>query len=162
MSGDTIDVTAIEVTDVQADRLDAARKLISSATKWSMAASLIPVPYLDLATLATLQTRLILNLAALYDQRLPKEAVSGVISVLIGTLAPAGASQITTGLLSKLLPGVGSLIGAASIAAFSSAATYAVGNVFLRHFENGGTYATFSTKDVKAELKKEFASASGI
>ena len=162
MTGDTIEVTAVEVLDVRSDRLDAARKLISSAAKWSMAASLIPVPYLDMATLATLQTRLILNLAALYNQRLPKEAVSGVISVLIGTLAPAGASHVATSVLVKFMPGVGSLIGAASLAAFSSAATYAVGNVFVRHFESGGSYASFSPKDVHADLKKEFASAPGI
>jgi uncharacterized protein (DUF697 family) len=115
-----------------------------------------------MATLATLQTRLILNLAALYNQRLPKEAVSGVISVLIGTLAPAGASHVTTSMLVKFMPGVGSLIGAASLAAFSSAATHAVGNVFVRHFESGGSYASFSPKDVHADLKKEFASAPGI
>lgn len=159
MTGKTIDVTAVEVVDLRADRLDVAREMISSAAKWSMAASFIPVPYVDLATLATLQTKLIVNLATLYDQKLSKQAVNGVITVLIGTLSPTGASQVTAGMFAKFVPGIGTLIGAASLAVFSYAATHAVGKIFVRHFENGGTFANFVAKNYQSELKTEFASA---
>lgn len=159
MTKDTIDVTAVEVADVRADRHDAAREMISSAAKWSMAASFIPVPYVDLATLATLQTKLIVNLASLYDQKLSRQAVNGVITVLIGTLSPTGASQVTAGMFAKFVPGVGTLIGATSLALFSYAATHAVGKIFVRHFENGGTFSSFVAENYQSALKKEFVAA---
>ncbi|MEI7567975.1 MAG: DUF697 domain-containing protein [Alcaligenaceae bacterium] len=162
MFGKTIDVVAVEVADPRADRLDAANKLIASARNWSFAAALVPVPYLDLALLASLQTKLIVNLASLYDQKLFKQAVTSLITLLIGTLAPAGASRLTSSVLIKFLPGMGSAIGAVSLATFGASATCAIGKVFVKHFENGGSISTFSAKDVQEDLKKEFASASKI
>lgn len=163
MTNDSIQVEAAEVLEVKDEktvRLEKAGELIASSARWSLAASLIPVPYLDLAAIASVQANLIVDLSALYDQKASKEAVKGVITVLLGTLVPAGATQIAAGALTKLIPGVGSVAGAVTLAAFGSAATYAVGKVFVRHFEQGGTLATFSTEAVQADLKKEFASAS--
>ncbi len=162
MFSKTIDVVAVEVTDPRADRLDAANKLISSARNWSVGAALVPVPYLDLALLASLQAKLIVNLASLYDQKLSKQVVTGLITVLIGSLAPAGASRLTGSILIKFIPGMGTAIGTVVLATFGGSATYAIGKVFVKHFENGGTISTFSAKDVQEDLKKEFASAPKI
>jgi hypothetical protein len=57
---------------------------------------------------------------------------------------------------------MGSAIGAVSLATFGASATCAIGKVFVKHFENGGSISTFSAKDVQEDLKKEFASASKI
>jgi hypothetical protein len=43
--------------------------------------------------------------------------------------------------------------------AFGSAATYAIGKIFVRHFEADGTLASFSAEAVEADLKQEFATA---
>lgn len=142
------------------ERLDKAAELISSASRWSVAATLVPVPYLDLAALASVQTALVVNLCGLYEQKVTKESVSGVVSVLLGTLVPASASQVITGSLLKYLPGYGSIIGGLSLATLGAASTYAVGKIFVRHLESGGTLDTFSVEEVKADLKKAFATAS--
>ncbi len=162
MFGKTIDVVAVEVADPQAERLEAAGKLIASASRWSVGAAMVPVPYLDLALLASVQTKLIVNLASLYDQKLSKQTVTGVITLLIGTLAPSGAARVTTSVLSKFMPGFGSAIGTVSLATFAASATYAIGKVFVRHFENGGSFSAFSAKDVQDELKKEFDAAAKV
>ncbi len=148
-----------EASTADASRLDRAAELISSASRWSIAASLVPVPYVDLAALASVQTNLVVNLCNLYEQKVTKQAVSGIISVLLGTLLPVSASQAVTGSSLKFLPGFGSLVGAVSMAAFGSAATYAIGKVFVRHLENGGTLATFSAAEIKEDLKKTFSQA---
>ena len=70
------------------------------------------------------------------------------------------AGKMTTSVLSKFMPGMGSAIGTVSLATFGASATYAIGKVFVRHFENGGSFATFSAKDIQEDLKKEFATAS--
>ena len=41
----------------------------------------------------------------------------------------------------------------------SAAATYAIGKVFVNHFEGGGTLANFSPEAVKADLKREYEGA---
>jgi uncharacterized protein (DUF697 family) len=158
-------VTTIEVVEVDADelrlikRLDAAGEVIASSAKWSVGAALIPIPVLDMAALGAIQANMIVELAGVYDQKLTKQAVRGVISVLLGVLVPAGATQMVVGTSAKLLPGYGTIIGAVSLATFGSAATYSIGKVFVRHFEKGGTFGNFSVSAVQEDLKKEFTQA---
>lgn len=160
MTATTIDAEATVIHQSPVSRLDKAGEAISSATKWSAAAALVPVPYVDLAALAAVQGNMIINLAEIYGERPSKEIVSGIVSVLLGTLLPANLTAATIGATAKFIPGYGSLVGAASLAAFGAAATYAIGKIFVRHFEHGGTIATFTAENVKDELKAEFAKAS--
>jgi uncharacterized protein (DUF697 family) len=145
---------------VAGDRHAAAGKIIASATKWSAAAALIPVPLLDLAALATVQSRMVVDLAVLYGESANKEVARGLVSVLLGTIAPASLAGAVAGSGIKAMPGVGTALGAASMAAFSGAATYAIGKVFVRHFEKGGSLMGFSAEAVTEDLKAEFAKGS--
>jgi len=140
-------------------RLVKASNIISSASRWSAAASLVPVPYVDLAALAAVQAKLVFDMCELYEQPTTKEAVNGTVSVLLGTLVPAGASKVAAVSLVKFIPVYGTVIGVVSMAAFGAAATYAIGRIFVRHFESGGTLQNFSVEKIKEDLKKEFKSA---
>ena len=144
---------------VQTERLDRASELISSATRWSAAASMVPVPYVDLLALGTVQGKLIYNICELYEQPYTKELVNGTVSVLLGTLLPVSATRVAIGSFAKLIPGYGSAVGTLSLAVFGSAATYALGRVFVRHFENGGSLINFSVDSIKEDLKREFVKA---
>ena len=171
MTTTTIEPSAVEVDSAAEQtptlenaerntRLEKAGALIASAARWSIAASIIPVPYVDMAALAAVQTKLVVELAHLYGDTATKQAVSGVISVMLGTLVPVGAAQAVVGSTAKLIPGLGSIVGSVSMAAFGSAATFAIGKVFVGHFEKGGTLCSFGEAAVQADLKKEFAKAS--
>ena len=61
----TIDVEAIEVLPdfLQTLRLQKAAHLVESASRWSLAAGVIPIPLLDAATLASIQTKLLIDLS---------------------------------------------------------------------------------------------------
>lgn len=160
MTATTIDAeTTVINNDADDSRLDKAGEAISSATKWSAAAALVPVPYVDLAALAAVQGNMIINLAEIYGEKVSQQTVKGLVSMLLGTLLPANLATAAVGASAKLVPGFGTLVGAASLAAFGAAATYAIGKVFVRHFEKGGTVATFKAEDVKEDLKAEFAKA---
>jgi len=54
---------------------------------------------------------------------------------------------------------MGSVIGAVSFSAFGAAASYAIGKIFVRHFEAGGTIESFQPEFVEEDLKKEFKAA---
>lgn len=154
----TIDVEAVEVLPdiLHTLRLQKASHLVESASRWSLAAGVIPIPFLDAATLASIQTKLLIDLSELYGVKVTKELASSVISVLLGTLIPVGVAKLAIGSTAKLLPGVGTLVGAVSMSAMGSVTTNVIGRVFVRHFENGGTLVRFSESNLKAEFRHEF------
>jgi uncharacterized protein (DUF697 family) len=136
---------------------DVTNKLINSASTWAAAATLIPVNGLDMVALAAVEANLIIDISSLYGEKLPKYAVSGVISTLLGTLLPVYGAKLTVPFLLKWIP-FGNFVGAATMAGFGAAATYAIGKVFVNHYENGGTFATFDPAAISSELKADFAS----
>ena len=140
-------------------RLAESSRIISSATKWSAATGLIPVPVLDLVALAAVQAKMVSDISAVYDQSFSDEAVRGVISVLLGTLLPGTVARYATVSIARGVPAVGLVVGIVSFGALGAAATYAVGKVFVRHYERGGTFQNFDPKSVEADLKRDFAAA---
>jgi uncharacterized protein (DUF697 family) len=136
-----------------------AARVISSAVKWSAAAAIVPVPYVDLLALGAVQIKMVRDLAQVYGLEADSETLKGVISALLGTLAPAAISGGLLGSALKVVPVGGTIVGSVGLAAFGSAATYAIGKIFVTHFEKGGTLKTFSAEAIEADLKKEFATA---
>jgi len=140
-------------------RLTQVAKIISSATQWSAASGAIPVPLLDLAALATVQTRMLMDISEVYGQSFKKESAKALVSVSLATLLPGVATGAIFGSSMKLGFGIGTVVGMASMAAFGSAATYAVGKVFVRHLSSGGEPGAFSPEAVKNDLKAAFGAA---
>lgn len=141
-------------------RLTAASQIISSACGWSAASGIIPIPVVDLVALGAVQATMINRIAKLYGETISSESARSLVSVLLGTLAPGMATGIAGAAIGsgiKAIPLVGALLGGAALAGFSAAATYAVGKVFVGHFEGGGTFSSFRTDAVKADLQREFA-----
>jgi len=135
-------------------------EIISSSVKWSAAGGVVPVPYLDLLAIGAVQVQMVRKIAAAYAQDADEQNLKALITALLGTLAPAAVSTGLLGSSVKLIPFSGTLIGSAGMAAFAAASTYAIGKVFVRHFEGGGSMLDFSVDAIKKDLQDEFASAS--
>lgn len=147
-------------TEVMAmDRHIEASKIVSSALRWSAAAGFVPIPVLDVAALAAVQVKMVVDLSGLYGEKASKELVRGIVSILLGTLVPLKLTEIAMVSGAKALPVVGAVIGSLSMVAFSTAATYAIGKIFIRHFERGGSIANLDAEAVKDDLKAEFVQA---
>lgn len=142
----------------QAGRLDRVAGIISSNCKWAAAAGFIPVPYLDMAGLAAIQVKMVNELAKEYGKTLKQEAVRASVSTLLGTLATAGLAAPVAMTTLKIIPGLGVVAGGISLGALGAAATYAIGKVFVNHFEGGGTLADFDAEKVKEDVKSAFTS----
>lgn len=140
-------------------RLAEAARIISSASKWSLATGLIPVPVIDLAALAALQGKMVTDLSKLYGQKLSNDAARGVVAVLLGALVPGGVATYAGNAVARSLPGVGAIVGIAGFGGLGAAATYAIGKAFVRHYEGGGSFASFDPKAIEADLVAEFAKA---
>jgi uncharacterized protein (DUF697 family) len=152
--------TAVE-TEGESEGLDDRHKqvarIISSAAKWSVASAAIPLPWVDLAALAGVQTKMISDISDQYGQKPSREVVRGAVFVFLGTLIPSSATGVLLSSGMKLAPGLGWIIGMASVATLGAAATYAIGKIFVRHFEAGGTLNSFNPDEVKKDLKAEFS-----
>ena len=86
-------------------------RVIASAVKWSAAAAIVPVPYVDLIALGSVQVKMVRDLARVYGLDAGDETLPGVISALLGTLVPFGITTHFVGSSLKVIPGGGTLIG---------------------------------------------------
>jgi uncharacterized protein (DUF697 family) len=119
---------------------------------WSMGAGLIPVPIVDFFAVSGIQLDMIRQLCKLYDQDFKEAQGKAIITSLTGSgLARMGAKAMI-----KFIPGIGSVIGGVTMAVLSGASSYALGEVFKKHFETGGTFLDFDVKRLKKIYNEKF------
>lgn len=140
-------------------RLLAAQAIVKHYVPWSAGAGIVPLPGVDLAALLGVQLRMLSKLADVYDVRFREQAAKSVVASLLGT---AASSSVAGGLASafKAVPVIGTLFGMLVLPAVGAAATYAIGKVFITHFESGGTFLDLDPSKVEAHFRSEFAQAS--
>ncbi|MFK7905713.1 MAG: DUF697 domain-containing protein [Chitinophagales bacterium] len=116
-----------------------AQEIISKHTYIAVGTGLIPIPLVDIVILSTVQANMISELCDAYKVSYEKS-----IDKVLMTSVAGGALPKFAGSLIKAVPGIGSLIGGIFRAGFSAASTYAIGEVFVRHFEEGGNMKNFN------------------
>lgn len=80
-----------------------------------------------------------------------------VSSLTTSTMARAGARSLI-----KLVPGVGTVIGGITVAVVNGASTYALGQVFKKHFSTGGTILDFDTERLRKVYHEQFEKGKSI
>lgn len=135
-----------------------ANSIIKNHMIWSMGAGFIPVPIADFFAVSAIQLDMIRQMCKLYEINFKETEGKAIITALTGSgLARLGARAI------KFIPGVGSILGGVTLAVLSGGSTYALGEVFKKHFETGGTFLDFDPSrlrkyyDEKFEKGKEMA-----
>jgi uncharacterized protein (DUF697 family) len=126
---------------------------------WSMGAGVIPVPFVDFLAVSAIQLDMVRQLAGIYDLDFNKSKGKAVITALTSS----SIAKMAAGRMVKFIPVVGSVIGGVTMSVLSGATTYAIGEVFRKHFETGGTFLDFDPArlkkyyDEKFEKGKEYA-----
>lgn len=136
-------------------RLREANNIVRNRMIASVGAGLLPFPVIDLAALTALQLDTVRALSKLYDVKFSKNLGKTAISSLTGALFPVTTSP-WIGSVVKTIPAVGQLMGAMTMPVVSGASTYALGKVFIQHFESGGTFLTFDPEKVRDYFQEEF------
>lgn len=136
----------------KSDKSKHADTIIRNHIVFSMGASFIPFPIADMLAVSALQLDMIRQLCRVYDIDFSETQGKAIITALSGPiLAKAGARSVI-----KLVPGIGTLIGGVTISIFNGASTYALGEVFKKHFESGGTILDFDSDRLKKTFKEKF------
>lgn len=156
------DVLEIEADEVELTQQEQSEKLIKRHMYWAMGLGLIPVPLLDLASISAAQIRLVSKMSEVYEVPFSEHRAKNIIMPLI---ASVGVAPIATGVLGsfiKFVPVVGSLAGTISLPIVAAATTYAIGRVFIMHFETGGTISNLDPQSVKEYYRQMFTEGTKV
>lgn len=128
-----------------------AEGIVQKHVLWSMGMGAIPIPFLDTIAVSAMQYEMLKQVSNLYGFEMSENMGKSLISLLAGgTLVRMGASAV------KTIPIIGSLLGGGAMVVLSGASTYAIGSVFVQHFESGGDLFDIDTEKFKSFYKEKF------
>ncbi len=132
-----------------------AQKTVKNYTTAAAAIGLVVLPAVDSALLLAAQVKMLKDLSELYGVPFSSNRSKTLIASLAGAIAPL---SLTTNLFSlcKTIPVVGTTIGILGMPLLGGASTYAVGQVFIHHYETGGTLLDFNPDKMKAYYQAQF------
>jgi uncharacterized protein (DUF697 family) len=133
-------------------KADQADKIIKNHIIAAAGIALVPMPLIDIAAITALELRMLKSLTVLYEMEFFEHRGKALIASLVSGLK---VGLLTASLL-KFLPGLGWVGVAAPMAAIAGAITYAVGNIFVQHFESGGTLLDFDPEKVRGFFIHEY------
>lgn len=135
------------------DKSKHADTVIRNHVIWSMGASfIVPIPIADVFAVSALQLDMIRQLCRVYEKDFSESSGKAIITSLTSSImARAGARSLI-----KLIPGIGTIVGGVAVSIFNGASTYALGQVFKRHFDSGGTILDFDPERLKKMYNEQF------
>lgn len=141
-----------------ASREERALAVVKSYLPWAAVAGILPLPGIDVALIMGVQLRMLAKLAEEYGVPFKEQAAKSIVAALMAMLVQ---NILTGGLASalKFVPVVGTLLGIAVLPAIAAAGTFAIGKVFITHFEAGGTFLDFDPQKVQNHFRVEFEKA---
>lgn len=134
------------------ERIESADKIIRNHIVWSMGAGLIPVPIADFFAVSAIQLDMVRQMCKLYDLDFKETEGKAVIS----SLTSSGLARLGAQVAIKFIPGIGTVVGGMTMAILSGASSYALGEVFKKHFETGGTFLDFDVDRLTKMYKEKF------
>lgn len=133
------------------ERSKEANTVIREHIVLSMGAGLIPIIMVDVFAVSALQLDMINQLCGVYNVDYSETQSKAIVTSLTSsTLARVGGSLV------KMIPGVGSVLGGVTVSVFAGASTYALGEVFKKHFESGGTILDFDPQRLRKMYREKF------
>ncbi len=135
-----------------------AMALVKSYMPWSAGAGILPLPLVDMVALTAVELRMLSKLSDMYGVPFMENGVKSIVSSLLGTVVSTNVG-VALGSLVRVIPVVGTVAGIFAVPSMYTAATYAIGRVFVTHFEAGGTFLDFDPQKTRAYFVAEFEKA---
>lgn len=149
------DCTAAEATS----RADQARRIVRRNVYWAVGAGLVPVPGVDFVALTAVQVKLLKQLSDHYHVKFFDDKAKKIVSALVASTGSVALAGLVGHSLFKLVPVVGQIFGVVGLPVFAGALTQAIGNLFVMHYETGGTLLDFNVEQMRAHFQREFERA---
>lgn len=140
-------------------RIGRAEAIIRRNVIWSLGAGVLPVPLLDMVLASGVQVKMLKELSELYEVEFSESIGKKLLASLLSSVGGVTFGAIFGASITKLVPVLGSALGAATLPLFVGAFTHATGKVFLMHFESGGTVLDFDPHAMRRHFKEELQQA---
>ncbi len=130
------------------NRSENAEKIVRKHMLVALGTGIVP-PVIDIAALTGVQIRMLYLVSQNYGQKFKDDWGKSVVGSLIGGY---GMARLATGAvfsLMKFVPVVGQIAAPVSLSVVASASTYALGKVFIKHFDSGGTLLNFDAEKLR-------------
>lgn len=136
-------------------RVETAHSLVNTHAAAGVSIGLLPMPLFDMISIMGVQVNMLRSLCMHYDivfnESLGKSLLASLAKGVLPVLTVMSISSIAKGFL-----GIGTLLGSAGVSTSAGALVYASGQVFIRHFEAGGTLEDFESKQAMEYFKYKF------
>lgn len=121
----------------------------------AMGVGLVPSFVVELVGVTGIEIKMIRDLARVYDFPVPHKLIAyKVLISLIASVAPFYAAARLKSAV-KGVPVVGHAAYVGFLSAASGAAVYAVGKIFQKHYESGGTFLGRDKETLQSSFKQE-------
>jgi len=140
------------------DRQPLALEIVKRHVMYAAVVGLVPIPVVNAAGVVGVELKLLRDLARHYDVPFQRDRVKSIASALVAGALSTEMGVGTAGVV-KGAPLVGGALGLVALPAIAGAITYAIGKVFIQHFESGGTFLDFEPNTVKEYFKSQFQPA---
>jgi uncharacterized protein (DUF697 family) len=134
------------------EKSDEALVIVRRYVWWSLGAGLVPVPFVDMIVIAGIQLKMISEISKVYGVEFSASRGQAIVGSLIGSIFPEFMATVVATFL-KTVPGG---IAGGTMVFFSGAAAWALGKVFIQHFESGGTFLNFEPGQVREYFREQF------
>ncbi len=129
-----------------------ADNIVERYTTYSALGGGIPLVIVDTLSVSLIVFNMARALAEHYRAPFADDRVKAAVAALVGGIAAPGLGNLATHLLTRIVPGAW-LIGAAASSAAAAALTRYTGQMFIEHFEAGGTTLDFDFGKLQPHLR---------
>lgn len=137
-----------------AERARAADALVRRYALWSAGVGLVPLPAVDLVVMTTFSVKMLRELGSLYGVEESAQRAKIYVGSVLSFAAPASFLG-NLGRVIRSVPLAGLVLGPAA----AWASTYALGQVFIQHFELGGTLLDFNPDAMRKVYEQKLVEA---
>lgn len=145
-----------------ADPVTDSLQIVGRHSKIAAAVGLLPGGLLNFAAILPVQVVMVWRIARAFDQKVGKEQIRGVLVSLLTSVIPGAIGHGTGAAIASIPAAIaGAVVYFVATPILAYALTRAVGNVFIMHFESGGTLLNFDSKAFTEYFINEFKKAGG-
>lgn len=142
--------------DAVLSKNERAQNIVQRYVLWSLGAGILPFPLVDYAAVVSVHLLMVRKLSEFYGIDFSTQRAKTIIGALISSSSAVAIKNGLIGGLLKAIPVAGQILGATSMSMFSGATAYALGQVFIQHFEAGGTLLDFDADKVRSYFAQQF------
>lgn len=150
---------ALQIASIDLKR-KRARAAVTAAAGAAALTGASPIPFSDAAILVPTQVSMLAGITAIFGLPIEKATLTSIVSATIGTAGATVLGKTVVSNLIKMIPGAGTIIGAAISGTTAAALTGALGEAYIailtRVASGDISFADLTSKEGMEELRREF------